>query len=289
MRHAILILAHGDMEILKTNLEMLDDSRIDFYIHIDKKTSGDYSYLQDICKKSRVVLTKRYPIYWGDSNMLLAHLELLKNAAANNYDYYHMISGVDLSLRTPDELCVFFEKNAGKEFIHQWGQDFSSDERIRWRCRYKYPLLKYVNRRRPSFIVKTEKLIFMRLIRFPRKISLPSNWRLYVSEDWYSFTNGFVKQILDRESLLIDNFVGGVHVAEIAFITVLLNDPIYREKHSNEYTRYIDWERGKPYTWKIEDLSLLESSPCIFARKFSSSTDMEVVKQLSAHVMNRKK
>ena len=36
-RHAYLIMTHGNFEILKLQLEMLDDSRNDIYIHVDKK------------------------------------------------------------------------------------------------------------------------------------------------------------------------------------------------------------------------------------------------------------
>lgn len=37
MRHAFLILAHNEFQILKILLSMLDDGRNDIYLHIDKK------------------------------------------------------------------------------------------------------------------------------------------------------------------------------------------------------------------------------------------------------------
>ena len=39
-RHAYLIMTHGNFEILKLQLEMLDDSRNDIYIHVDKKVKN---------------------------------------------------------------------------------------------------------------------------------------------------------------------------------------------------------------------------------------------------------
>lgn len=37
MRHAFLIAAHHQFEILMKTLKILDDRDVDFYIHIDKK------------------------------------------------------------------------------------------------------------------------------------------------------------------------------------------------------------------------------------------------------------
>ena len=46
--------------------------------------------------------------------------------------------------------------------------------------------------------------------------------------------------------------------------------------------RYIDWNRGKPYTWGQEpgDLKALLESPYLFARKFDENTNMDIVNQL---------
>lgn len=40
LKHAVLVLAHGDLSILKLMLNTLDDERFDFYIHIDAKRSN---------------------------------------------------------------------------------------------------------------------------------------------------------------------------------------------------------------------------------------------------------
>ncbi len=41
MRHAFLILAHNEFQILRILLSMLDDERNDIYLHIDKKSYSD--------------------------------------------------------------------------------------------------------------------------------------------------------------------------------------------------------------------------------------------------------
>ena len=46
-------------------------------------------------------------------------MELLKAAIKGNYDYYHLISGMDLPIKTQKEIHEFFENNKGKEFIQE--------------------------------------------------------------------------------------------------------------------------------------------------------------------------
>ena len=53
-KQAILIIAHNNLEILKKNILILDNSNIDFYIHIDKKSSIE---INDILKDNpRIVV-----------------------------------------------------------------------------------------------------------------------------------------------------------------------------------------------------------------------------------------
>ena len=54
MRHAILVMGHGNLNIMKKYMEILDDERFDFYIYIDKKSKDDGQWLAGGCKKSKV-------------------------------------------------------------------------------------------------------------------------------------------------------------------------------------------------------------------------------------------
>ena len=46
MRHALLVMGHGNLNIMKKYMEILDDERFDFYIHIDKKSKDDGRWLK---------------------------------------------------------------------------------------------------------------------------------------------------------------------------------------------------------------------------------------------------
>ena len=112
-RHAYLIMAHNNFYILEKLLILLDDPRNDIYIHIDKKVSKfDFAYYKGLCKKAIVIYPKkRINVRWGTQSQVITELLLYKEACRNGpYQYYHLISGVDLPLKTQAEIHHFFEE-----------------------------------------------------------------------------------------------------------------------------------------------------------------------------------
>ena len=65
MRHAWLILTHGNFEILEKQLRFLDSESADFYIHADAKATFDPERFRAVPEKSRVTFVKRHRISWG--------------------------------------------------------------------------------------------------------------------------------------------------------------------------------------------------------------------------------
>lgn len=100
-KHAYLIMAHGNFELLEKLLRQIDDPRNDIYIHIDKKVAHfDFYYFQRICVYSQVIFTnKRINVKWGHSSQVKTEMSLYEMAAQRQYAYYHLISGVDLCLK----------------------------------------------------------------------------------------------------------------------------------------------------------------------------------------------
>ena len=82
-------------------------------------------------QKQRSVFIKRIKIRWGGFSQIKCELLLLKAAYKKNYDYYHLLSGVDLPLKTQITSTIFY-KNKGKEFIHfdQYKYDNTNNEKI---------------------------------------------------------------------------------------------------------------------------------------------------------------
>ena len=66
---------------------------------------------------------------------------------------------------------------------------------------------------------------------------------------------------------------------EIFLQTMVMASP-YKETVINECLREIDWKRGNPYVYQKCDYELLVNSDNIFARKFSTKIDNEIIEKL---------
>ncbi len=119
MRHAYLIIAHNQFELLNLMLRCLDDENNDFYIHIDAKVkSFNKETIIKGIKRSKIFFTERINVSWGAFSIIECELNLLKLAINGNYGYYHLLSGVDLPIKSKDKISEFFEANNGTEFVH---------------------------------------------------------------------------------------------------------------------------------------------------------------------------
>ena len=118
---AYLIIAHKNLEQLKKLLKLLDYSKNDLYIHIDKKAEKEIIEFDfsKCCKYSKVYKFFEYSVNWGSENVINCELFLLKKANENKkYEYYHLISGADLPLKGAKEIYEYFEKSKNKEYIN---------------------------------------------------------------------------------------------------------------------------------------------------------------------------
>lgn len=71
--------------------------------------------------------------------------------------------------------------------------------------------------------------------------------------------------------------------------TLLINSPyknnLYHEEFDNDIhaiMRLIDWNRGDPCVFRLSDYEELAQSDMMFARKFDSNIDTEIVKRISS-------
>ena len=129
--HAYLIIAHKNFDQLAKLLSLLDDKRNDIYIHIDKKsifTYIDKNLLLRSVNHSKVYFVHRITVTWGAYSNVGSEMELLKAAVKNNYEYYHLLSGQDLPLKTQDEIHSFFDSNKGKEFVHFGTEEYQKTQ-----------------------------------------------------------------------------------------------------------------------------------------------------------------
>ena len=137
MRHAWLILTHGNFEILEKQLRFLDSENADFYIHADAKAAFDPERFRAVPKKSRVTFVPRHRISWGHFAIVEAELELLRAAVPGGYDYYHLLSGVDVPVKTRAYIENYFTRAPGRNYVSFLSPEISRTDL--YRVRFYYP------------------------------------------------------------------------------------------------------------------------------------------------------
>lgn len=118
-KHAYLIMAHNEPELLMKLLFALDHSRNDIFLHIDKKsTCFDLEALSLLPQKSKITILPPMNVNWGGDSQVRCEMALLKEATRGNYQCYHLLSGVDFPIKSQPYIHAFFDKNPNKSFIH---------------------------------------------------------------------------------------------------------------------------------------------------------------------------
>ena len=286
--HAYMIIAHEQFELLEKLIMALDDERNDIFVHIDSKVIDfDYNRYSALAKYSKVIFTpERINVTWGDYSQVKTEMLLLRTAVEYEnpekpYEYFHLISGVDLPIKSNDYIHTFFAENPGKEFIH-FSENTVSQLSIN-RLQYYH----FFRRRRNTFT----KIISQGLLRIQKAIGVNrlKNTDLKVQKgcNWFSITGAFAHYIVDNFVEYEKYFKHSYCCDEVFVQTMLVNSPykdnLYMPDCNNNHEacmRLIDWKRGNPYIFRSEDLELLKSSPCIFARKFDLNIDAKIINKV---------
>ena len=275
MKHAYLIMAHNEPYILEKLLKLLDDEQNDIYIHVDLKVKDfDFAYYQNLCQKSNVYFTKRTDVSWGKFSQIECELIVIEEAVKKKYDYYHLLSGVDLPLKSNKEINEFFEKNKGYEFVAFAKDKQNNVDRIKY---YHY----FVKNSSEKFyhimhylLIKIQKIL---------KINRLKNTDFTVKKgaNWFSITHDLATYVLTKKEFLYQHFQKSLCADELFLQTICYNSK-FKKKIYNKYNdehldimRYIDWNRsnGKsPWVFEINDKDILLNSNMLFARKFSTKT-----------------
>lgn len=279
MKHAYLLIAHTNFEQLQTLIDLLDDPRNDIYLHIDRKA------------KNVPVLTTRFSglhligsinVVWGGHSQIRCEMKLLEAASKGHYRYYHLISGMDLPLKTQDEIHEFFRNNEGKEFMYFDEHDCST-KAFHDRVLYYYFFGNLGFNTRKTFghglrlidkiLVKAQKALHIR-----RKPLFP----LYKGGQWFSITDDMVRYVLSRKEDVKKQFRFTFLADEVFLPSVAMSSPM-RDRIVNDDLRAIDWDRGLPYTFRKEDVPMLLASKDLWGRKFDQRVDAEAIEMIAAH------
>lgn len=270
---------------------MLDRDENDIYVHMDLKNKQfDEDDCRNLIKKSGIYFTKRTSVTWGGYSQINSELILLETATAHRkYNYYHLLSGQDLPIKSNNEIMNFFKKHQGAEFVAFDKETFDCDDRVR----YFYPLQEMVGRNRKSLLgrISSAMTLFQKIAHLKRNAEI----QFQKGPNWFSITDDLARYVIKRKEWINKVFHDSICCDEIFLQTMVINsmfaDRIYQyagtENTEEAAMRLVDWERGGPYVFKNEDYSELLNSNMIFARKFDCQTDNNIVNKLYAKERQR--
>ena len=293
-KHAYLIIAHSQPELLKRLIELLDDERNDIYVHADKKMkSFNATEISGICKKSDLyILPNRISVHWGGYSIIRVEMELLKAATQQgHYAYYHLLSGACLPIKSQDVIHRFFNDHQGTEFVDLWKLKKTTHSRYHY-----YTVLPEGERNFLTRLLNNAVKGILMLLHI--KMNKDIDFR-YGSQ-WFSITDDFARYITSQEGWVHKVFSHSSTCDEVFVPTLLYRSPYavnLSEQHDNEMRsignmRFIDWTRGTsvrhPYTYTMEDYELLRDAPHLFARKFDKNVDNEIIEKIYTNLLKSK-
>jgi len=274
MKHAYLILAHNEPELLSLLVERLDDVRNDIYIHFDRKLS----VLPDIktLHAGLYILKDRVDVRWADVSMLEAEYKLFHAVVDSGcqYSHHHLISGVDLPLKNQDYIHSFFAQHQGKEFVglHQRPMNRHADRALH----YWHPFTRSfrgsgcvfaIKRILRYLVIQTQVLLGIR-----RNTTIP----FHKGGQWVSITRELIDYLLEQEDRAFTIF-SRTFGADEYFVPTLIWDTPFMERlfdatdESRGAMRYIGWRAdGQLIDFTSQDLPALQQTEYLFARKFNS-------------------
>lgn len=290
MKHAYLILAHNEFDVLNRLVESIDDVRNDIYIHFDAKVKELPNLAVKFAKL--FILENRVDVKWGDVTVVEAELNLFEMASKNEaYQYYHLLSGVDMPLKSQDYIHEFFQANHGKEFIGFYTRDINEeiDRKVR-----RIHLFSSSFRSDAGLTNQLKRVIRAGVIKIQELTGFKRNKNVDFKKgtQWLSISDGLVKLILTKKNNILSTYKNSFCCDEIVVQTICWNS-VFKNKvfdykdEGKGCMREIRWENNVIIDWEIADFEYLMHSDKLFARKFNAK-GINVVDKILQHVQSNK-
>lgn len=284
MKFAYMIMAHNNEWQLKILLRLLNVSDNDIYLHIDKKSINQFNVnsIRRIVDKAELHIYSNYSVYWADISQTECQMFLLKQAVKTNHDYYHLLSGHDLPIKSHRDIVNFFEINYGMQFVHFESHSYCQKET----CLRYYLLDKYL--RKDDCNSKIVELNDW-LLRKQREYGIERH--LFCGANWYSITHELASEYVKSTKRMLRKVRFSRSSDEYILQTYLKTSKrkydFYdlREDDYHSNMRYIDWSRGNPYVWREKDYDELINSEYLFARKFDEKIDKKIIEKIFNYIM----
>ena len=278
LSHAFIISAHKNFSQIKTLIESLSFG--DIYLHIDKKSEKLFLELKEHYKFSKNVflIENRISVNWSGFSQVQATLNLLRGVkkSKKKYDYIHFLSGQDLLLMSQNMLDKYLCSN-GLDKLYLEVKPIGS---LWWRLKC-YSLFRENPKNRKIRYRVIDNLIRLVQLPFIRRHNF-DGYELYVGSSWFSITMDCLEYILEVcNETFLDRFKFTA-CSDEHFFQILLMNSKFKNNVLRFNSRYIifDGLNASPRVLTMNEKDDFLNGKYIFARKFDSNIDDEVIKYI---------
>ncbi|MBS7562850.1 hypothetical protein KHS38_00400 [Mucilaginibacter sp. Bleaf8] len=277
MRIAILILAHKNINQLKRLVSRLSED-FNIYIHIDKKSTLDVAQLEAY---PNVKLIERQDVNWGSHHQIIATHKLFQAAYADGNDYFMLISGQDIPIKSNQYIKDYIQKNANVSFVNHealpkpaWAEQEGGYGRLHyyWGDDFKQNTFGLLLKKVFAVVRKTQIRLKMRRKLYPIKF--------YGGWNWINMNREAMACVLDyveKNPAFLEHFKYTRSGDEIWVQTILANTPSINIM--NDDLRLVKWVYGSEHPLYItaDDKELISKSDALFARKVDENVDGNII------------
>lgn len=291
MKHAYLIIAHSQFDLLQRLASVLDDKRNDIFVHVDKKVAKLPEL--HVNQSQLFILDNRVDVRWGDLSVVEAEYALFEKAIRTGaYSYFHLLSGVDMPLKNQDKIHAFFDAHVGKEFIGYSQYDYGEEVDRKVKRYHLFPKHYRNSGKFLDFIRKGMRFGYLQLQYLFRQ-RRHRQMAFKKGTQWVSLTGNFVAYLLTKKKEVLTTYHHSFCSDEIYKQTLCWHSPFRAEIYdiNNEARgcmRMIGWENGALKDWKDEDYDKLMQSDFLFARKFNNK-HLQVVDRITKKLQSGSK
>ncbi len=286
MKHAYLIMAHNEFEVLQKLLSALDDSRNDIYLHIDRKVGVFPKFRIQFSKL--FIIKRRIDLRWSDVSQIKCEYLLFDEALKHGgYSYYHLISGVHLPLYSQDYIHVFFDKalDTNCQLVSPLEQSsFEVNDKLR---RYNF-FVRHLQDKNLTIRNLYQKMWWFFILYQNRLGILRNRQDVFIkASNWVSLTEDAVEYLLSIKKRVLKRYRFTRCGDEFFVPSELANSGKNWNLCLEPRLLKHEIALANAGTFTSSDFDSLMDSGCLFARKFSG-TNMDVVDKIIATLPLRK-
>ena len=276
MKIGYIIVAHTLPEQIVRLVRRLDSPHARFFIHVDRRAPEAVMAMVDreLGGVGSVRLLPRHRVHWAAFSPVLAALEGVRALLEwpERLDYGVLLTGQDYPLQPPSVIEHMLEEAEGRSFISHRP---ATGRFLRRMTRYHWH----------GSVLGRRVRLPNRLMPLTLRRSLPAGLEPHTGSAHWCLSRDCLEYVVARDPEIIRFFRRSAVPDEAFFQTILMSSPL-APTIVNDDLRYIDWseDRPSPRVLTVLDLEDMDASQALFARKFDSRLDSEVLDALDEKI-----